>query len=292
MLLPHRTFLAAILILALLTAGCGEMVTHLSELTIVQSELLKKFGEDVLVNATPGMNNGVMLMVWFVNSPLNEQSENARLKRAEQTAQIVKAKYARIQNVRELWVGFLRQKTRLGLFHRREVVGMHGFDKNAQPLPGGVKEARTQPSTGSEVTANYSSTSDVTDVSVSGIQLEGQPGGLGVTVLPFYKVPGDARTEKGRPPATVEFNFASYAEKPRFPQTVPIAFVADGKAVYKAEGIFRGTDAQFCYLHVPYKAFRRIVGGKELKIKLGDKEYPLTPSQLKAMNAMTEYVTE
>ena len=97
---------------------------------------------------------------------------------------------------------------------------------------------------------------------------------------------------KRPPPKTVSFNFASYAEKPRFEQTVPLTFLSDGKVVHKADGLFTGRDAQFCYLNVPYAAFRRMVSGKELVIKLGDKGYPLTPNQIEAMHAMTEYVTE
>ena len=35
-----------------------------------------------------------------------------------------------------------------------------------------------------------------------------------------------------------------------------------------------------------------MVSGKELIIKLGDKAYTLTPSQLGAMHALTDYVGE
>ena len=71
-----------------------------------------------------------------------------------------------------------------------------------------------------------------------------------------------------------------------------MTFVADGKVVHKAEGTFTGNDAQFCYVNVPYPKFRRMVSGKELIIKLGDKAYTLTPSQLGAMHALTDYVGE
>ncbi len=114
-----------------------------------------------------------------------------------------------------------------------------------------------------------------------------------MTVLPFFKVTGRRVQKRLPPPKTVELNFASYAEKPRFEQTAPISFIADGKVVMlKTEGNFTGSDAQFCYLNIPYTEFHRMVSGKELIIKLGDKEYPLTPSQLGAMKHMTEYVAE
>lgn len=291
MRLPRCILLAPILIFALLTAGCGEIVSTLSDLGIVQSALAKKFGEEVAVNVNHGPG-GTMLTVWFINSKLNDQPPDARQIRAEETAGIVKASYTRMQNVRELWVGFVRKKTRLIVFHHSQVVTMHGFDKNGQPLRRNETEV-VQPPSNVQVSAGYDERSNVTDVSVSGIQLEGQPGKYGLTVLPYFKVQGDARgVKRGLPPKVVQLNFASYAEKPKFPQTVLISFIANGKVVHKTEGMFTGRDAQFCYLDVPYPAFRRIVGGKDLIIKLGDKDYALTPSQLGAMQQMTEYVAK
>jgi hypothetical protein len=216
------------------------------------------------------------------------------LVRATQAVDVVKKSYKRIRNVRELWVGFVRQKTRLVVLHSNHVVDVHGFDKNGTPLPGydtapppnSVKIERTN----IEVTPSYDSRNDITDISASGLQLEGEPGGLGLTVLPNFKVSGRVGPEKLPPPQYVTLNFASYAEKPRFEQTTPISFIADGKVVLKTEGTFTGRDAQFCYLNIPYSKFHRMVQGKELTIKLGGKEFPLTPSQLGAMHAMTEYV--
>lgn len=291
MRLPRCILLAPILIFALLTAGCGEIVSTLNDLGIVQSALANKFGEEVAVNVNQGPG-GIMLTVWFINSKLNDQPPDARQIRAEETAGIVKASYTRMQNVRELWVGFIRKKTRLVVFHHSQVVTMHGFDKNGQPLRGRTEEPEP-PQTDIQVSQAYNSTSDETDISVSGIQLEGEPGGLGVTMLPFFKVAGQQTgIRKPKPPKTVALNFASYAEKPRFKQVTPMTFVADGKVVHKAEGTFTGNDAQFCYVNVPYPKFRRMVSGKELIIKLGDKAYTLTPSQLGAMHALTDYVGE
>jgi hypothetical protein len=169
---------------------------------------------------------------------------------------------------------------------------MHGFDNNAMPLPAG-NEIRELSPTDIQVSTNYDSSANQSDISVSGVQLEGKPGGLGVTVLPFFVLHGDVRKgNKLPPPKAVELNFASYSEKPRFKPTVPITFVADGKVVLKTDGDFKGNDAQFCYLKIPYAAFDQMVSGKELIIKLGDKEYPLTPSQIGAMKQMTDYVTK
>lgn len=290
MLLP-RTLLVVILIAALLTAGCGEIVKTFSDLMVVQNELTKKFGGEVSVNTNNAGDRGVMFMVWFINSPLNDQAEESRRAQAAQAAQIVKRSYSHIQKVRELWVGFLRKKSRFVVFHHNQIVSMHGFDNNAAPFPDPREVIKERPGD-IQVTPTYTSSLDETDISVSGIQLDGEPGGLGITLLPYFKVSGSVSEGKRPPPKTVELNFASYAEKPRFPQTVPITFVADGKVVHKTEGTFTGRDAQFCYLRVPYKAFRSIVGGKKLTIKLGAEAFTLTPDQIGAMHAMTEYLTE
>ena len=292
MLLLPRTLLVVILSAALLTAGCGGIVKTFGDLMVVQKELTKKFGGEVSVNANDGGDRGVMFMVWFINSPLNDKSEEVRQSQAAQAAHIVKTSYPRMQKVRELWVGFLRKKTRLVVFHHNQIVSMHGFDNNAAALPNSSREITFETKTNLRITPTYDSSNDLTDISVSNIQLDGEPGGLGITLLPYFKVSGSVSDGKRPPPRIVDFNIASYAEKPRFPQTVPITFVADGKVVHKTEGAFTGRDAQFCYLKVPYPVFRRIVGGKELVIKLGDEEFPLTPNQIGVMHAMTEYVTE
>lgn len=291
-MLPHRTFLVALLIVALLTTGCAETIKSYHELMAVENALTKKFGEEVSVNANDAHDYGIMMMVWFVNSPLNDGSVQQRRARAAEAAQVVKETYPRMQNVRELWVGFLRNKTRFAVFHHNQIVAMHGFSKDASPLPG-RNDDREQPPEDIRVTTNYDPTNNWSDISVSGIQLEGKPGGLGVTALPYFILAGDARGgKKLPPPKIVEFNFASYAAKPTFKQTVPITFVADGKVVLETEGDFMGHETQFCYLKIPYSAFNSMVSGKELTIKLGDKEYHLTPSQLGAIRHMTDYVRE
>lgn len=288
-MLPRRTILALIVAAGLLTAGCGELVKTYSDLRVVQNALTKRFNDEVAVTANH-VENGVVFVVWFVNSPLNDQSDDQRLIRGAEAVKVIQGSYPHSQKVREFWVGFLRQQSRFGVFHKREIVSMRGYDKFAQPLPLPSNTGPIQPPTNIEVTPSYDPYRDVTDISVSGLQLEGEPGGSGLTVLPAFKVRGRIGVEKSTPPKTVSLNFASYAEKPRFEQVVQISFVADGKVVLKTEGTFTGSDAQFCYLTIPYSTYRSMVSGKELLIKLGDKEYLLTPNQLSAMYAMTEYV--
>jgi hypothetical protein len=290
-MLPRSAILALILASALLTTGCGELITAYRDLMIVQNKLEEKFGDEVNVNAVVGSEGGTF-MVWFINSPLNEKSPQDRMARAAEAAKVVKESYRRIHVLTDILVGFLRQDSQFPVFDRKHIVGMHGFDNNAVPRPASTENRGLSP-TDIQVSTNYDSSANQSDISASGLQLEGKPGGLGVTVLPFLVLHGDVRKgNKLPPPKAVELNFASYAEKPRFKPTLPITFVADGKVVLKIDGDFKGNDAQFCYLKIPYAEFDRMVSGKELIIKLGDKEYPLTPSQLAAMKQMTDYVTK
>jgi hypothetical protein len=106
-------------------------------------------------------------------------------------------------------------------------------------------------------------------------------------------VQGNAEEQRSRPPKEVAFDFASYSEKPRFlTDKTPIAFVGGGKVIFAAKAKFNGNDAQFCYLPVPYAAFKEMVRGTDLTIRLGDKEYPLTPRQFTAIQKMDGFLTE
>jgi len=141
-----------------------------------------------------------------------------------------------------------------------------------------------------EVTATYSRNRNESDVLLNGIQLEGEPGGFGITVLPHYTVAGDVRARRARPPEAVAFDFRSYSDKPVFRETEPITFLADKKPVLQTTGYFFGTDVQSCTLLVPYAAFTKMIAAQQLTIKLGAKSYQLQPSEFAAMQRMGEYV--
>lgn len=140
--------------------------------------------------------------------------------------------------------------------------------------------------------ANYLSEDDESNVFAYGIQLEGEPGKDGVTVMPYFRTKGDVNVQKEPRPKMVQFDFASYSSTPRFPETVQFTFIADGKPVFRTTGTFQGNDAQFCYLPVSYPAFRQMIAAKSLTIKVGAKEYPLTPDQFGAVQKMGDYITE
>jgi hypothetical protein len=266
----------------------------MEELATVQSELIKKFGDDVYVNAQENLKNlksskGLVLTVSFINSRLNEKTKEERFKRAGEAAKVVTATYARIKSVSTIWVGFVRQKTRMVVFHYSEGFDFYPFDRNAQPLLNGPEDTSAPKL---ETTANYFPKENVSNVFAYGIQLEGQPGKDGVTVLPRFTTTGDVNVKKGPPPKTVEFDFSSYSGTPRFQQTVPVTFIADAQLILQTKATFHGNDAQFCSVSVPYAAFRQMIAAKELTIKVDANEYSLTPIELDAMRKMDDYLTK
>ncbi|HJT68418.1 MAG TPA: hypothetical protein VJ749_18320 [Pyrinomonadaceae bacterium] len=286
-----RIILATLVASSLLTTAClKEVAKSLTEVRRVQQTLTKEFGDQVFVSINE-QSNHLLLNVSFINSALNGRSGEERAARAQRTAEIIKLTYPRINSVDAIWVAFVRQESHYVFFHQSEMFDYFGFRKDGKRFT-----SRSDPEVvnGSgvqlEVTATYSSNSDESDVLVSGIQLEGEPGGLGLTVLPHFKVAGNVRSEQKRPPATVSFDFASYSEKPRYKQTEPITFLADKKPVLQMDGRFTGNDAQFCYLPVPYAAFSKMIAAQELSIKLGGKEYALKPAEFAAIQRMAEYV--
>jgi hypothetical protein len=273
----------------LLAAACtGATVKRLGSLQALQTGLTKKFGDQVHVNANE-TNGTLVLTVSFINSALNDKPPEERFKRATEAAKLVKATYTGINNVAALWVGFIRQRTRMLVFHYTEQLDYYPFDKNAQPIE---SSGAVTPETPLETTANYHALRNQSDVFAYGIQLEGQAGKDGVTLVPNFKTTGDVTVKKGPPPKTVQFDFASYSRTPRFAQNVKVTLFADDKPMLETDGTFFGSDPQFCYLPVPYSVFRKLLAAHQVTIKLGDKVYALTPRQFATLQEMTKYLTE
>jgi hypothetical protein len=281
-----RLFLVLILASSLLTMACtGATVKRLGELQNLQAELTKKFGDEVSLNLT-----GEILYVAIINSRLNFDSPQQRAKRAEETAQIINAHYANSTLVTAIYVTFLLQRTRFLVIHQTLPVDEYGFARNGQqlrPLAG----YWPAPLPDSEVAVGHSS--DGTDVSpATTFQIAEEPGGYGITLLPHFRLPEEARGIKAPPPEQASFYFSSYSKKPRFSKPVPVEFIVDGMPVMQEEATFVGNDAQYCDVKVSYPVFHKVANAKAATIKLGAKEYPLTPKQLEILRKMDGYVLQ
>jgi hypothetical protein len=265
------------------------------DISRLRSEIIKQYGEkDVSVN----LQNSHYLTVTFVNSPLNASSQDERANRAAQTAAFVKDHYTSVNQIKEIWVGFIRTETHFILVHYSESLDFFGFDKNGQPLS---RPEEGQPPRNSDSTfrpiATYSPKLNQTEVMISTLQLEGDSSN-GLAVAPHFTVPGDASgVRRARVlPLTVSFDFASYSEKSMFPGEPKISVLADGKLVFEKSVQFStsklpdGKFSEFLLLQIPYPTFREMTAGRKLTITIGDREYEFTREQLAALREMKQYV--
>ncbi len=280
---------------SLLVGGCStakDVGKTLGELTVVRAELIKKFGEQDVNLRVNTFQNRTSISVAYVNSPLNEKTSAERAKRAQETAEIVRQHYPSIKNISEIWVGFMRVTTRLVIFHWSEMFDVHGFDNEARAFrdPGVAP-----PLDPSQPMVRYIPSQKLTDISSSGIQLEGIPE-KGVTVVPHFAVLGDVNKTRPTPPNEVSLDFAAFSDKPKFPDITKIGFVVDNKVVYQTEGQFSTSKiadnmySEFLYLKIPAAVFLKVTSGKKLSIRLREHEYPLTETQTLQLQRMSDYL--
>jgi hypothetical protein len=222
---------------------------------------------------------------------LNQKSTEERAERAQETAEIVKQQYPSIKNVGEIWVGFMRAKTRLVIFHWSEMLEAYGFDNEARAL----RDRGIAPSDPSQPEVRYSASQNKTEISSSGIQLEGTTE-KGVILVSHFSVAGNINKITPKPPDEVSLDFAAFSEKPKFPNITKLVFLSDNKIVYQTEGQFSTskiageTYTEFLYLKVPAAVFREISSGNTVTIKLNTHEYKLTESQHLQIQRMSDYL--
>jgi len=293
MLTMRRSSLLILLTGCLLVYGCTtatELRKTLGDLTLVRTELIKKYGErdiDVRVNT---FQNRTTFSVIYLNSLLNEASPEERSKRAQETAEIVKQRYPSIKSVSEIWVGFMRVKTRMVVFHWSEMIDIHGFDNEAHTLRAPVSAPVDEEPPG----VHYVARENKTDIATS-ILLEGTPE-KGVSVFPHFSVVGDVNKIKPKPPTEVGLDFAAYSEKPKFPNITKLVFISDDQIIYRTEGQFSTSKladdmySEFLYVTVPTAAFLKISSGSVVKIKLNDHEYTLREDQTQDMKRISNYL--
>lgn len=290
----YKYFLCIVLTSCLLVYGCGtakELGKTLGDLAAVRAELIKKYGEQEVNLHVNTFQNRTTLSVVYVNSPLNQKSTEERAKRAQETAELVKQRYPSIKNVGEIWVGFMRATTRLVIFHWSEMIEAYRFDNEARALP----DRAIAPLDSSQPEVRYSASQNKTEISSSGIQLEGTTE-RGVILVSHFSVAGNINKVTPKPPDEVLLDFAAFSDKPKFPNITKLVFLSDDKIVYQTEGQFSTskiageTYCEFLYLKVPTAVFREISSGSTVTIKLNKYEYKLTESQHLQFQRMADYL--
>lgn len=288
------SLISTLLFLCLVASGCGPLAKSLGEISQLQADLVKEFKEEGI---NVRLNNNTSLTITFINSLLNSQEVEQRQQRAKRTALFVTTHYRSIANIEAIWVAFIRVETRFVVVNYSENVGFFGFDKHGQPLPEELTRG-TEPVDETRPAATYDPKLKQTDVVVRQMQLEGDLSN-GFSVAPHFSVPGDATGVKRATafPDSVRFDFSSFSEKSMFPGAPTFTFLADGKVVFETSEQFSTSKfgeqfTEFASIGVPYQTFRRMTGGKTLKVTIGDREYIFTQQQLQALREMTNYVRE
>jgi len=288
-------FLILGLVVAVSCTTARDLSKTLTDLGRVRAEIMKRFGEDdvnVKVNTFQGRTN---ISVHFINSPLNAKTAEERTRRAQETAEVVKQYYPSIKQVSAIWIAFARATTRFVVFHWSEVLDVHGYDNDAQPLSANNEGNAAIPTDPSMPNVRYSANLNTTEISGSGIQLEGSPEN-GVLLFTHFSVGGNVNRVTPKPPSEVSFDFASYSAQPRFPNLTRIVFITDDRISYRTEGQFStskltdGSFSEFLYLKIPAAAFVKIAEGRTVKISLEKHEYRLTEMQLLQIQRMSDYV--
>jgi hypothetical protein len=248
----QRYLILITVVVCLTFSGCKaakNVAQGLEAVGKLRAVIVKQFGEsDVNVNINY-FNDKSNISVAFINSPVNLKSSEERFRRAKETAELVKQNYAAIKSVNSVTVAFSRVTTRFVVFHWGETVDVFAFDSEARVLFG-PKETDETSEEPTEPSINYSANRNRTEI-VGGISLEGTAEN-GVTCIPHISVEGNV-DKVARLASEVTFDFASFGEKPRFPNLTKIAFITDGKVVYETSEQFStskltdGTYSEFLF---------------------------------------------
>jgi hypothetical protein len=289
-----RYSVCVVLASCLLASACTtpkDIAKTLGDLTVVRAELMKKFSEqDVNVRVNTFQNRTIFSVV-YVNSPLNQKTAEERGARAYETVQIVRQHYPSIKNVSEIWVGYMRMTTRLVIFHWSAMIESYGFDGEGRSL----HDPNHGPLDPTRPEIRYSPSQNTTDISSTGIQLEGTPE-KGVILVAHFSVVGNVHKITPKPPDEVGLDFAAFSEKPKFPNLTKLAFLVDNKIVYRTQGQFSASKVagekycEFLYLKVPTAEFRQISSGSVVAIKLNEHEYMLTDNQVLQLQRLSDYL--
>jgi len=294
MLTLNRYPLCLVLTSCLLAYGCSTAKDRgktLANLATIRAELVKKYGEQDINVRVNSFEKQTTIFVVYVNSPLNQKSSDDRGKRAQETADIVRQHYSSMNSGNNILVGFMHVTTRLAIFHWSELIESYGFDSEAHALrnPGAPPVDSSQPG------VRYLANQNRTEISSSGIQLEGTTE-KGVLFVPHFSVAGDVNKIRPKAPDEVGLDFAAFSEKPKFPNVTKILFLSDNQIVYRTEGQFSTSKiaddmySEFLYLKVPAAMFLKITSGSTVKIRLNEHEYTLTESQILQMKGMSDYL--
>lgn len=287
-----RTLLTSVLCASLLASACSSgLIKSLGDLARLRQQLIDKYHEPE-INVT--LMNSRFLNIQFINSPLNQQDAAKRAQRAQETAKLAAANYPGIAQVQYIWVGFVRYETHLIIFHYTSMVVAFVFDKNGNAMDNSssADEDVRKP------VVKYSATRNETDVSITRLQLEGDLN-HGIAMVPHFTVAGNVHDSNSKlgVPSQVIVDFASYADRKLFSGNAKLEIRCDGVLAFSGNALLltpqdsgsERSTAQFLETQIPLQQFAKMGRSREVKIKLGNKAFELSPEDISALRAMSDY---
>lgn len=281
-----KTSIAFAVLGAMFLSACstGALKT-LSDLNAIRQHLKQKYHDEVGVNLT----NSRFLNVVFVNSSLNKLDDGARAQRAQEAALFVSRNYEGIKSIQTIWISFVATETHLISFHRTDVLGAFGFDKDGRRIGSG-SETEEDPRA---PVAKFSESRNETEVSVTRIQLQGNMD-EGVALVPHFTVTGDTRRGPAAAPEFVILDFACYSREPAFTKNAELEIVCDERPTVKGfaqllPSSASGSDetiAQFLTVRISFKSFLKMSAAQHVTILLGPKRFKLKPDDINALAGM------
>ena len=293
--MPSRlrtTLLTSFLCASLLASACSSgLIKSLGDLARLRQQLIDKYHEpDINVN----LQNSRFLSIVFVNSPLNEQDASKRANRAQETARFVASSYPAIHQVEYVWVGFVSYTTRLIFLHYTSRIDAFVFDKNGNSRNGLSSEEKDE----RKPVARFNPARNETDVSITRLQLEGDLN-HGIAMVPHFTVAGNVHDSNSKlgVPSLVVVDFASYADRKIFSENAKLEIRCDGVPAFSGNAVLltpqdsgsEGSTAQFLEAQIPIQQFARMGSSHEVKINLGSKAFALSPEDISALRAMSDY---
>ena len=301
-LIRRQTALAICLGMACLSACSSGLFKQLSEIAKLRQELMDKYQEKEI---NVHLQNDAYLTISMVNSPLNEADDAARGARAADVAKFVAKRLPSIQQLKSIWIVFVKSETRFVVFHYSRSLGAFVFNNRGESIRPGEPQLTTTTNTTTtdndplSPSVKFNQARNETDISLIRIQLAGDTD-HGIALVPYYTAQGDARGpgRSATAPRLVTFDFASYADRPIFSADSKLEITCDGARGFSGnahllkpqESGSEGSKAQFLMAEIPFDQFVKIGEAHQVQMKLNDQKYDLSPEAIAALKRMAGFV--
>lgn len=271
----------------LLAFGCSTLKS-LRDTARLRQQLIDRYHEpDINVL----MRGDRYLVIAFVNSPLNNKDQIDRARRAQDAATFALKNFAVVNQINTVAVSFVASEGRLFVRKTRS-LGFFVFDKNGLALDtSGASEDPSRP------VARFNPARNETDVSITRLQLDGDMN-HGIALVPHFTFKGNVHDANRVAPDSVVFDFASYADRKTFPASARLDILGDGLAVFSGTATLltpqdsgsEDSTAQFLTTQIPFAQFAKIGQAREVKLKLGSKDFVLSRKDIDDLRAMSDYI--